>query len=366
MKKILTTISLALVVLIIGAALTVGTAATEAFANQENYAKLGQDVFSTDSNFKTSSIIIDGVLERKEGWVCVTPNGVDLHLTEAVFKKKSSDVLVVDKTLEAHKELMPKTKYYVAQDDNYVYLAIQQVENLSLYEAINEKVKLALLTYVRLGFNPNDCSQQLVLYSSGQFKTTSQEKAPFPAWEPYPLEVFALTNNNKFVAKNNENTKIIEKDYFDSRMKITSKDNAKIRTYEVKLSKEAIKEQYTNIFGTEASANIDFSVMFIGVSGCNYTWVNGGPVSDYSFVNGTVVSKDVADANSVNTFLLDAICFTEAQEETASIETNASTETDKAPTSENKGCGGTVSLVGTVVVATLGCCAGFALKKKEE
>ncbi len=356
---------------------TLLTLPTFAAVREAPYVKFGQKLFTTGADFAPKAIEIDGVINDSEGWVAITPNGTDLHVvTSTMSKANSSKVLEIDHTYDSQLANMPKIEYFVAQDSDYVYLAIKYYENPQIYKFIKTEAKNSMLTYVRLGFNANDYTQQLCLYSSGQFKTQDTAVDPFPKWTDYPLEVQGIADNSKYVAKTNAETGIIEKEYLDSRMEQSKDGRYNLRTYEAKLSKKAITELYAKTFGN--ADGVDFKTVYIGVSACDYAWRNKAEDVDYRVVHGTVLDEATATANGVNTFLPDMIYFGELSAEEpgdnapvgepnvptigADSSNNANTE---APANTG-GCGACVAVSCLALVAALGTCTAFVVKKKED
>ena len=305
MKKTFSIICMLLVV-----AMLFATPAFAADVSEAPYASLGQDLFVTGADYAPKAIAIDGVIGDDEGWVKVTPDGADLNVvTSTMNKAKSSKVMTIEHKYDSQLQNLPVVEYYVAQDGDYVYLGIKYFENPTIYKFIKDDAKNTMLTYLRLGFNANDYTEQLCLYSTGQYKTQGTAKDPFPAWADYPLEVVGAADNEKYVEKTNANTSIIEKEYLDSRLEQTKEGRYNLRTYEIKMSKKGITDLYKEVFGN--ADGVDFKTMFIGVSSCDYSWENGAADVDYNVVHGTVLDEATATANGVNTFLPDMIYFGE-------------------------------------------------------
>ncbi|MBR2387744.1 MAG: hypothetical protein IKB02_03140 [Clostridia bacterium] len=368
------TLSIICMILVVATLLTVSTFAV----SKAPYEELGQKLFVTGNDYAPKAIAIDGVINDDEGWVAVTPNGTDMYAVTATMNKaNSAKVLEIDHTFDSQLQNMPKVEYFVAQDSDYVYLAIKYYENPTIYKFIKTEAKNSMLTYVRLGFNANDYTEQLCLYSSGQYKTQDKAVDPFPKWTDYPLEVQGVADKTKYTAKTNADTGIIEKEYLDSRMEQSKDGRYNLRTYEAKLSKAKIKELYASAFGS--ADGVDFKTLYIGVSACDYAWRNKAEDVDYRVVHGTVLDEATATANGVTSFLPDMIYFGDVTKEDApageTVPTVGADEPIDKPIDEGDvgavtepataGCGGAISLAGLALVATLGTCTAFVAKKKD-
>ncbi len=371
MKKTFSVICALVIVAMLLAVPTLAAGVSEA-----PYASLGQDVYVTGESYAPSAIEIDGVIGDDEDWVKVTPDGADLNVvTSTMSKAKSSKVLSIETKYDTQLQNLPKVEYYVAQDSDYIYFAMNYCDNPTIYKFIKDDAsnKNSFLTYVRIGFNAKDYTQQLCLYSDGHYIAKDKEVGAYPKWTRTPLLVKGIADNNKYVEKTDAT--IIEKEHLDSRMKEAKDGRWNVRTYEVKLNKKAITELYAKTFGN--ADGVDFKTMFIGVSSSDYSWENGAPDVDFNVVHGTVVDEATATANGVNTFLPDMIYFGELSKEGAATnapagETNVPTIGADDPIDEGEtepavagGCGGAVSLASIALVAALGTCTAFVAKKKE-
>ena len=384
MKKTLSIICMLMVVAMLMAMPTFAAGVSEA-----PYASLGQDLYVTGADYAPKAIEIDGVISDGEGWVKLTSDGADLNVvTSTMNKAKSSKVLAIETKFDTQLDKLPKVEYYVAQDNDYVYFAMEYSDNSAIYKFIKEEAKSQFLTYVRLGFNANDYTQQLCLYSDGHYITQGTASGAYPTWTRTPLRVLGIADNNKYVEKTDAEAGVVEKEHIDSRMKVEIKavygGKWNVRTYEVKMSKNAIVDLYKKTFGN--ADGVDFNTMYVGVSSSDYAWRNGAADVDFYVVHGTVLDEATATANGVNTFLPDMIYFGEIAAETEAPTTEAPAEETEAPdadvdkptdegnadnsepvaTTGNSGCGGSVAVAGLALVAALGTCTVFVAKKKED
>ena len=384
MKKTFSFICVLMVV-----AMIMAVPAFAAGVSEAPYASLGQDLYVTGADYAPKAIEIDGVISDGEGWVKVTPDGgADLNVvTSTMNKAKSSKVLAFENKYDTQLDKSPKIEYYVAQDNDYVYFAMEYSDNSAIYKFIKEEAKSQFLTYVRLGFNANDYTQQLCLYSDGHYITQGTASGAYPTWTRTPLRVRGIADNNKYVEKTDAEAGVVEKEHIDSRMKVEIKavygGKWNVRTYEVKMSKNAIVDLYKKTFGN--ADGVDFNTMYVGVSSSDYAWRNGAADVDYNVVHGTVLDEATATANGVNSFLPDMIYFGELAAETVAPATDAPTGDSNAPAGDvedkpldegeidnsepivttGSSCGGAVSFAGIALVAALGTCTAFVAKKKE-
>ena len=296
---------------------------------------LGQDVYTTGKNYtSTSSMTIDGTISDGEGWVCVTPDGVDVTIASTLLSTVKSSTAVSKTTApdETRKNVMDgwEAKYYVAQDDDYVYIALKQTNDKISYKIYNDQSKVeesynahgVTFNYLKLGFNPDNYAQQITLFSNGQFNVGSKVTettidgvkytADPAAYITYPMVVKGLGDNSSF-----ENitgyTGIVQNPLTDSKLGRADVANNRIqRTYEIKLSKEGIKAQYDAVFGEGTSDSIDFSTMFVGGSYSDRAWSSTLRKEIYSFtwVTGTIQNTD----NTHNSFIPDVVVFGEEKE----------------------------------------------------
>ena len=383
MKK---TFSIICMLLVSAILLTLPTFA--AGVSKAPYEELGQDLYATGADYAPKAIAIDGVIGDEEGWVAVTPDGADLNVvTSTMAKAKSSKVLTIEHKYDSQLQNLPKVEYFVAQDNDYVYFAMKYSDNPTIYKFIKDDAsnKNSFLTYVRLGFNANDYTEQLCLYTDGHYIAKDTAKGDYPKWTRYPLVMNGMADNSKFVAKTDDDTDLIEKIHLDSIMKEAKEGRCNVRTYEAKLSKAEITKLYKSTFGS--ADGVDFKTMFIGVSSSDYSWENGAPDVDFCVVHGTVLDEATATANGVNTFLPDMIYFGElsATESSAVVteapagdvggnsgdvekplDEGAATNEEPVVTTGSNGCGGAVSLAGIALLAALGTCTTFVAKKKED
>ena len=134
--------------------------------------------------------------------------------------------------------------------------------------------------YIRLGFNPNDYTQQLTLYYIKNYAG--------------PVTLGGYTTSTTGV---DANAAILVDSNGAAETKTISGIDYYIRTFEIQLSKAAIEEQY----GTD----LDFSSMFIGLMGCDDKWADSNNQKSSFWVFGTVTT----DSNFKTTYIPDCVVF---------------------------------------------------------
>ena len=131
----------------------------------------GQDIYSTgnaDYYAENGSVMaVDGKLGANEPYVCVTPNYVDKQHLTAEYRYKGYSTNGVKGT-EGNEKYGSDLKYYVAQDEDYVYLLI---EDYAPYfekdgkEGFTSTTESLILNYynVRVGFDPEHYDRYLYM-----------------------------------------------------------------------------------------------------------------------------------------------------------------------------------------------------------
>ena len=128
MKKTFSFICVLMVV-----AMIMAVPAFAAGVSEAPYASLGQDLYVTGADYAPTAIEIDGVISDGEGWVKVTPDGADLNVvTSTMAKAKSSKVLAIETKYDSQLQNLPKVEYFVAQDSDYVYFAMNYRDNQTI------------------------------------------------------------------------------------------------------------------------------------------------------------------------------------------------------------------------------------------
>ncbi len=339
----------------------------------------GQNQYMTGENF-CGKPIIDGYIEDDEGWISVTPDGAKIIFTDTTVGavESSSQISIVEPVSFTYLDGEPfdiysllQTKYFVAQDDDYVYLAVQQTVPNTPFKCGGDDFHIGdekrLLTYVKLGFNHYDYTQQLTLFSRGDFVAQDEESeldgVVYEPWTLYPLVLNGIGDNANFTEKTGHG--IIESPSTDSAQGCLNDvvNNIDIRCYEVKLKKSAIKELYTEVFGFYAGEAIDFSSMYIGI-----TWqactTDGETKAPLCWANGTVQNTNYM----ANSFIPDVICFGNVSidtqsEESSQLENNELMDQQPQP-HKKSGCGATVSLLSIAfIVVQLSCTVFFSNEK---
>ena len=389
MKKTSRIFAMAIAIVMICSMLPVATFAT--------VDDLDLNTYYTGAEFTSSTVTIDGVVNEDDGYVDLTPDGVPMTLVNQTLEGStlSSKVVTEAAANPEHDGLFEEivTKYYVAQDDENVYLAIVQSMPEVTYtvDGVSYSTSTYVLNNLRLGFNPADYTQQIAFYSDGFWvakgSASTKYGVTYNGWIEYPFIVTGLADNETFNSDKAGAATDIIADYVDetsfpqdSRLEVVKADGVVTRTYELKLNKEAIAAEYDAVFGSD----VDFGGMWIGMSSTDYQWANNDDNYSLLWVTGNIFDDVVAAENEVNTFVPDMILFTEAPvivepESTEAPTTNApatdapttdapATEAPatEAPAAEEKGCGGSVSVAGLALVAALGTCTVFVAKKKED
>ena len=215
-KKSLRIISIMLVLAMVLPMIPVSIFAQEPISEETpqqetvDLAALGQDTYYTGKNYKFTPTM-DGTIDS--GYVCVTPNGADTVFTNRALENVASgtEVLAVDKNTfsEWQKTFADSivTKYYVAQDDDYVYLVVKQDMSAEAYVCADGNTYQPwgnVFSSLKLGFNADDYTQQISLYSHGKYVTESGSSATVNGityngtWKRYPFIVQGIAQKDMF------------------------------------------------------------------------------------------------------------------------------------------------------------------------
>ena len=292
----------------------------------------GQDIYSTGASYApTSNMNINGTISADEGWVRVTPNMADKQVTSTYMNGPSNygywsdsykSKIVPTDSYKVYESLASDYNYYVAQDSQYIYLAFEEFAYSSGEELLGVDANgigyVGLNSwryyYFRLGFNPDDYSQQIVLESTGGAPSV-KGFAGNDLWDTTTsksgiVESAAVTTSN-YVAP-------------------TTKDY--IRYTEIKLSKEAIRAAYAAAFPGVDLTDYDFNTIFVGISNRPYAakvkmneetqklevvqkWNESKQKYENDntellrFAHGTVLTEKYAKTIGENTFIPDVIVF---------------------------------------------------------
>ena len=415
MKKILSTISLIVVVVMLASVVTFAASLSDF-----------QTVYYLGELDAAERIVIDGA--KDAAYTCVTPDGANMTFVDTSFFSRKPAAhefsVVAYEGLTSQQQAFVdemSTYFYVAQDNDYVYILVEQNAGDKTYEDENGNVfsfggVSKIISNLRLGFNPDDYTQQIDLYTHGQYATQSNP-ASFSGvsytstWVRAPFVAVGFSEYDDYTSENA--LPIIE--YTDEDGSV--KDSVAVgsigyRAYEMKISKEAVATLYDEEFGEEVS----FDSMYIGLSSSDYLWANSKDCFCLRWVTGNVISIDDADYNELTTWIPDKVVFGDKPVETESVTTEAPTTeaptsepttevptteaptteaptsepTTEAPTSEptteapateapateaptteapaenNGGCASSVGVAGVSLVAALGTCTVFVAKKKED
>jgi len=265
--------------------------------------QLGQDIYSTGANFlATSSMTIDGTIDADEGWVCVTPNGVTKTLADSYMRSGSNSSYDLEHRMTPvtsgkgwdNADYMPDLKYYVAQSedssDEYIHVA---------FEVIYPSVEIGgLIGYFRLGFNPNDYTQQLMLYADSPSTAIITE---------------GMADNSTVTKVSTTNATTA----FTQDVLVLS--SAKNGVYEITLSKTQLKAAYLAVFNTTLT-DADLNTMFVGVS-LRVRLDNADKARPYY---GTLLTASAASSAGENTVIPDVIVFGEEKDTDSSAYSSCS------------------------------------------
>lgn len=174
-----------------------------------------------------------------------------------------------------------KTDFYVAQDNDYIYVFVQ----LRGQWAANSEV----LTHLRLGFNADDYTQQIDLYSPSKFYSTTQQvgSVTIPAYQYYPFIVSGYADAKTF-------TRATADPLMNYATDSKSINDKGVIFFEFKMSKVAVTEAYAKQFDAEAS----FDSMYIGLS-ARYNgvcWMTGTVAAEGDASTTWIPDKVVFDA----------------------------------------------------------------------
>ena len=299
MKKMTRILAMVIVAAMVCSMLPVAAFATE--------TEVPVNVYYTGSNYTSNTVTIDGVINAADGYVDLTPDGVSITLVNETLEGErwGSDVPTLFTLADAKAEHEAKglttetivVKYYVAQDDENVYLAIEETMPEVAYEVegVAYNTNKYLMNTLRLGFNGADPSQQIDFVSDGFWAATggsgTKWDVTYNGWIEHPFIVAGLVDDEAFTSKKGPATDIVA-DYVDgdqaakdSIMEMVKADGKVTRTYELKLNKAAIEAEYAEVFGVN---DIGFDGMFITMSSTDYEWANDADNYSLLFVTGTV------------------------------------------------------------------------------
>ena len=269
------------------------------------------NVYYTGADYTSDTVAIDGVISAEDGYVDLTPNGVPLTLVNETLEMErwggdlpTTFTLAEPKAEHAAVGLTTETivvKYYVAQDNDNVYLAIEETmpEKAYTVDSVAYNTGKYLFNNLKLGFNAADPTQQIDFVSDGFWAVqdgasgTKWDVTYTASWTEHPFIVTGLSDTEEFVSKKGPATEIVA-DYVDeagapkdSIMNVVKgqADGMVTRTYELKLNKAGIEAAYADVFG---ATDIGFDSMFVVMSSTDYEWANEADNYSLLFVTGTV------------------------------------------------------------------------------
>ena len=281
--------------------------------------QLGQDIYSTGSNnYKVADSDIDatdGVIDS--AYVKVTPNPVDHGPSHTYIQYTSNkgwngqSPLEIRTDWDAYAALLPDVNYYVAQSNDYIYLVVEEdvpyiTEGVTVSGTESKLYSMNSWGYyfLRLGFNPNDYSQQICIDNNTKEWFTC-------SWLADNTTKYDISESG-VMASWARSTPNYEEPRTQSWKRIS----------EVKLSKAALKTVYANNFGVTLTDS-DLNAMFIGLSVQNYARRD----NDYSATStktndrignpiyGSFSAETIA--SSENNWIPDVIVFGEEKSGTA-------------------------------------------------
>jgi len=224
--------------------------------------ELKQDIYSTGLNaYKVNEGDIDatdGVIDDE--YVKVTPDAVD-HGPSYTYMQYTSNkgwngqsILEIRNDWDAYAALLPDINYYVAQSDSHIYLVVKEdvpyiAEGVTVTGTESKVYSMNDWGYwfYRLGFNPNDYTQQICIDNNAKSWFTA-------SWIADNNNKYDISSAGVMTSWARANT-----NYADPRTQAWS------RVSEIKLSKEAIKSVYSTNFGVTLTDE-DLATMFIAVS----------------------------------------------------------------------------------------------------
>ncbi|MBR2388069.1 MAG: DUF4886 domain-containing protein [Clostridia bacterium] len=224
--------------------------------------ELKQDIYSTGLKaYKVNEGDIDatdGVIDDE--YVKVTPDAVD-HGPSHTYMQYTSNKgwngqsnLEIRNDWDAYAALLPDINYYVAQSDSHIYLVVKEdvpyiAEGITVTGTESKVYSMNDWGYwfYRLGFNPNDYTQQICIDNNTQSWFTA-------SWIADNNNKYDISSAGVMTSWARANT-----NYAEPRTQAWS------RVSEIKLSKEAIKSVYSTNFGVTLTDE-DLATMFIAVS----------------------------------------------------------------------------------------------------
>ena len=272
------------------------------FAAEE---EMPMDIYFTGANYTSDTVTIDGVIDAADGYVCITPNGAKNTFVDGAigYGDVGNKELNVTEPTAAHKESGADqivTKYFVSQDDENVYDAIEQIMPLAknTVDGLEYESRNQIYTNLKLGFNPADPTQQINLFTHGFYITQATLKTKWvvtykETWLAHPLMVTGFVGAEEYTDCKTVGTDIIV-DYvdaegapLDSAAKYKKDDANGIvsRTYEMKLNKAAIEAEYADMFDAE----VDFGSMWLGLTQSDYAWAYSRSNYSLYWANGAIV-----------------------------------------------------------------------------
>lgn len=368
MKKILRVLSLALVVIMSLAMFSFNAFAEEAdVKSQHRTFYTGKDYAVSDDD-----IIFKRWTPVEDGFVKVNDEPINANITSKLFNKgcTQSGVVVTPSEEYAIYPIVPSFDYYVAKSDTTIYIVFDMLYH-SLTEGngigVNDTIDVwtsDYYKYFRIGFNPNDYTQQIIVSTRGHGLDNDSQKGFFyiadgdsadELWTGYnsqsPYYKYAICGTGSNVIPGH-----------------------RIRKYGFDI--EEMKKLYLEKFGVTLTDE-DFDSIF--VSGGHRFREQGKTSASENQFNGTYGTL-LTDELGNTTLVPDLIVFGSEfdEEETTEPVTEPEVTEDpvgdvtEAPAGETEapevqgGCGSAVSLAGIALVAALGTCTAFVAKKKED
>ncbi len=281
--------------------------------------ELGAKTYYTGTaNFKATSekpITIDGMIDESEPWVCVTSKNVNATPITSFMDYTSNKGWQgkVDLALQTAYDAryICDVKYYVAQSDDSVYLALREVSpfvDLDDSGTFNDKAEGVGRSnyYYRIGFNNADYSQQLVFGCTGAnpiYLGISDSDVFFDTH----YDVMKASSMSSYKYDEENDTHGAFHSYGNDNKNLSDLTGRWIAYTEFQFDKAAIKEAYKEAFDIELTDK-DFESMYVGLS--SNTFKGGDELSGVIRpIYGTFVSDAVSTYGLPSRFIPDKIVF---------------------------------------------------------
>ena len=368
MKRFLSFASLVLVAVMLLSVLSVGVFA------EEIEAESPYRTFYTGDDYA----VADGEIQFKKWgpvedvFVKVNDEPIMANITSKLYNKGTSQtgVTVTPSEDYAIYPIVPTFDYYVAKSDTMIYIVFDMIYHpLTEGNGIGVNDTIDVWTsdyykYFRIGFNPNDYTQQVIVSTRGHGLDNDNQKGFF----------YVADEDSATELWNGYNT---QSPYYEYAIcGATSGPTTAHRTRKYGFSIEEMKKLYLEQFGVTLTDE-DFDSIF--VSGGHRFREQGKVSASENQFNGTYGTLLLNEANGRTALIPDLIVFGSEFEEVETTDTAPVVDETEAPAVDDVvteapvteapaegGCGGSVAVAGIALVAALGTCTVFVAKKKED